>query len=71
MERERPERGERLERSERPDRSDRNRAPITKHSFSKEMDDRSRERERQGVLETVRKVASMTEERDRSREPGE
>ncbi|XP_013917315.1 PREDICTED: eukaryotic translation initiation factor 4 gamma 1-like [Thamnophis sirtalis] len=33
------------------------------------MEDRSRERERQGVLETVRKVASMTEERDRSREP--
>ncbi|XP_008114438.1 eukaryotic translation initiation factor 4 gamma 1 isoform X6 [Anolis carolinensis] len=68
-ERDRPERGERLERSERPDRSDRNRTPITKRSFSKEMDDRSRERERQGVLETVRKVASMTEERDRSREP--
>lgn len=69
LERERSERGERLERSERPERSDRNRAPVTKRSFSKEMDDRSRERERQGVLETVRKVASMTEERDRSREP--
>ncbi|XP_060098588.1 eukaryotic translation initiation factor 4 gamma 1 isoform X6 [Heteronotia binoei] len=71
LERERPERGERLERSERPDRSDRNRAPVTKRSFSKEMDDRSREheRERQGVLETIRKVSSMTEERDRSREP--
>ncbi|KAL8188114.1 UNVERIFIED_CONTAM: hypothetical protein K2H54_061808 [Gekko kuhli] len=67
LERERPERGERLERSERPDRSDRNRAPVTKRSFSKEMDDRSRERER--VLESVRKVSSMTEERDRSREP--
>ncbi|XP_062987929.1 eukaryotic translation initiation factor 4 gamma 1 isoform X1 [Elgaria multicarinata webbii] len=69
LERERPERGDRLERSERPERSDRNRGPITKRSFSKEMDDRSRERERQGVLESVRKVASMTEERDRSREP--
>nr|XP_056706152.1 eukaryotic translation initiation factor 4 gamma 1 [Euleptes europaea] len=71
LERERPERGERLERSERPERSDRNRGPVTKRSFSKEMDDRSRERERerQGVLESVRKVASMTEERDRSREP--
>ncbi|XP_077785843.1 eukaryotic translation initiation factor 4 gamma 1 isoform X9 [Podarcis muralis] len=71
LERERPERGDRLERSERPERSDRNRTPVTKRSFSKEMDDRSRERERerQGVLETVRKVASMTEERDRSREP--
>ncbi|KAH0624209.1 hypothetical protein JD844_007753 [Phrynosoma platyrhinos] len=69
LERDRPERGERLERSERPERSDRNRTPLTKHSFSKEMDDRSRERERQGVLETVRKVSSMTEERDRSREP--
>nr|XP_034989869.1 eukaryotic translation initiation factor 4 gamma 1 isoform X2 [Zootoca vivipara]XP_034989870.1 eukaryotic translation initiation factor 4 gamma 1 isoform X2 [Zootoca vivipara]XP_034989871.1 eukaryotic translation initiation factor 4 gamma 1 isoform X2 [Zootoca vivipara] len=68
LERERPERGDRLER---PERSDRNRTPVTKRSFSKEMDDRSRERERerQGVLETVRKVASMTEERDRSREP--
>uniref|UniRef100_A0ABM5G412 Eukaryotic translation initiation factor 4 gamma 1 isoform X3 n=1 Tax=Pogona vitticeps TaxID=103695 RepID=A0ABM5G412_9SAUR len=71
LERDRLERGERLERAERLDRSDRNRTPITKRSFSKEMDDRSRERERerQGVLETVRKVASMTEERDRSREP--
>ncbi|XP_044290315.1 eukaryotic translation initiation factor 4 gamma 1 isoform X2 [Varanus komodoensis] len=69
LERERLERGERLERSERLDRSDRNRTPITKRSFSKEMDDRSRERERQGVLETVRKVSSMSEERDRSREP--
>ncbi|XP_053162664.1 eukaryotic translation initiation factor 4 gamma 1 isoform X12 [Hemicordylus capensis] len=69
LERERPERGERLERSERPERSDRNRTPVTKRSFSKEMDDRSRERERQGVLESVRKVSSMTEERDRSREP--
>ncbi|KAJ6653850.1 hypothetical protein lerEdw1_008647 [Lerista edwardsae] len=54
LERERPERGERLERSERPERSDRNRStPVTKRSFSKEMDDRSRERERQGVLETA------------------
>ncbi|XP_042315738.1 eukaryotic translation initiation factor 4 gamma 1 isoform X3 [Sceloporus undulatus] len=69
LERDRPERGERLERSERPERSDRNRTPLTKRSFSKEMDDRSRERERQGVVETVRKVSSMTEERDRSREP--
>ncbi|XP_025025330.1 eukaryotic translation initiation factor 4 gamma 1 isoform X6 [Python bivittatus] len=69
--RERLERGERVERGERMERSERNRTPITKRSFSKEMDDRSRERERerQGVLETVRKVASMTEERDRSREP--
>ncbi|XP_054839267.1 eukaryotic translation initiation factor 4 gamma 1 isoform X2 [Eublepharis macularius] len=68
LERERTDRGERLERLERPDRSDRNRTPVTKRSFSKEMDDRSRERERQGMLETVRKVSSMTEERDRSRE---
>ncbi|KAJ7324708.1 hypothetical protein JRQ81_017728 [Phrynocephalus forsythii] len=63
------ERGERLDRGERLERSERNRNPITKRSFSKEMDDRSRERERQGVLETVRKVSSMTEERERSREP--
>uniref|UniRef100_A0A8C6YEB4 Eukaryotic translation initiation factor 4 gamma 1 n=1 Tax=Naja naja TaxID=35670 RepID=A0A8C6YEB4_NAJNA len=66
---ERAERGDRVERSERVERAERNRTPVTKRSFSKEMDDRSRERERQGVLETVRKVASMTEERDRSREP--
>ncbi|XP_070801999.1 eukaryotic translation initiation factor 4 gamma 1 isoform X2 [Pituophis catenifer annectens] len=66
---ERAERGDRVERSERVERAERNRIPVTKRSFSKEMDDRSRERERQGVLETVRKVASMTEERDRSREP--
>uniref|UniRef100_A0A670ZSK1 Eukaryotic translation initiation factor 4 gamma 1 n=1 Tax=Pseudonaja textilis TaxID=8673 RepID=A0A670ZSK1_PSETE len=66
---ERAERGDRMERSERVERAERNRTPVTKRSFSKEMDDRSRERERQGVLETVRKVASMTEERDRSREP--
>ncbi|XP_066476040.1 eukaryotic translation initiation factor 4 gamma 1 isoform X3 [Tiliqua scincoides] len=69
LDRERSERGDRLERSERPERSDRNRTPVTKRSFSKEMDDRSRERERQGVLESVRKVSSMTEERDRSKEP--
>ncbi|KAM3834510.1 eukaryotic translation initiation factor 4 gamma 1 isoform 2-T4 [Vipera latastei] len=68
---ERAERGDRVERGERVERAERNRIPVTKRSFSKEMDDRSRERERerQEVLETVRKVASMTEERDRSREP--
>ncbi|XP_074860763.1 eukaryotic translation initiation factor 4 gamma 1 isoform X4 [Carettochelys insculpta] len=66
---ERPERGERLERPDRGERVDRNRPPVTKRSYSKEPEDRSRERERQGAQEAVRKVASMTEERDRSREP--
>uniref|UniRef100_A0ACB8GFU0 Uncharacterized protein n=1 Tax=Sphaerodactylus townsendi TaxID=933632 RepID=A0ACB8GFU0_9SAUR len=52
--------------SERLDGSDGN--PITKCSFSKEMDDRSRECDQQGVLESVQKVPSMTEEPNCSRE---
>ncbi|NWQ62972.1 IF4G1 factor, partial [Neopipo cinnamomea] len=60
--------GDRLERPDRGERSDRNRSALTKRSFSKEMEDRSREREKQGGPEAVRKAASMTEERDRSRE---
>ncbi|NXX14716.1 IF4G1 factor, partial [Podargus strigoides] len=56
------------DRLERPDRADRNRSALTKRSFSKEAEDRSREREKQGGPEAVRKAASMTEERDRSRE---
>ncbi|PKK16826.1 hypothetical protein A306_00000123 [Columba livia] len=59
---------DRLERPDRGERADRNRSALTKRSFSKETEDRSREREKQGGPEAVRKVASMTEERDRSRE---
>ncbi|NXM47278.1 IF4G1 factor, partial [Gymnorhina tibicen] len=59
---------DRLERPDRGERADRNRPALTKRSFSKETEDRSREREKQGGPEAVRKAASMTEERDRSRE---
>ncbi|XP_039621185.1 eukaryotic translation initiation factor 4 gamma 1a isoform X1 [Polypterus senegalus] len=69
-------RGERFDRSDRTDRferreggerqADRNRPPITKRSYSKETDDRSREREHRGSQDPLRRVASMTEERDRS-----
>ncbi|OPJ78966.1 eukaryotic translation initiation factor 4 gamma 1 isoform E [Patagioenas fasciata monilis] len=59
---------DRLERPDRGERADRNRSALTKRSFSKETEDRSREREKQGGPEAVRKAASMTEERDRSRE---
>lgn len=62
---------DRLERPDRGERADRNRSALTKRSFSKEAEDRSREREKQGGPEAVRKAASMTEERDRSRETGE
>ncbi|NXL73319.1 IF4G1 factor, partial [Leptocoma aspasia] len=59
---------DRLERLDRGERVDRTRSALTKRSFSKETEDRSREREKQGGPEAVRKAASMTEERDRSRE---
>ncbi|NWW61716.1 IF4G1 factor, partial [Ifrita kowaldi] len=59
---------DRLERPDQGERADRNRSALTKRSFSKETEDRSREREKQGGPEAVRKAASMTEERDRSRE---
>ncbi|NWX42079.1 IF4G1 factor, partial [Steatornis caripensis] len=59
---------DRLERPDRGERADRNRSALTKRSFSKETEDRSREREKQGGPEAVRKAASMSEERDRSRE---
>ncbi|XP_053317379.1 eukaryotic translation initiation factor 4 gamma 1 isoform X2 [Spea bombifrons] len=52
---------------ERPDRSDAARPLVTKRSYSKETEDRSRERG-QIPQEAVRKVASMTEPRDRSKE---
>ncbi|NXE00238.1 IF4G1 factor, partial [Chaetorhynchus papuensis] len=59
---------DRLERPDQGERADKNRSALTKRSFSKETEDRSREREKQGGPEAVRKAASMTEERDRSRE---
>ncbi|NWR63777.1 IF4G1 factor, partial [Bucorvus abyssinicus] len=59
---------DRQERPDRGERADRNRSALTKRSFSKETEDRSREREKQGGPEALRKAASMTEERDRSRE---
>ncbi|XP_064135013.1 eukaryotic translation initiation factor 4 gamma 1 isoform X1 [Loxodonta africana] len=63
-------RGDRLERSERGgdrgDRLDRARTPATKRSFSKEMEERSRERPTQP--EGLRKAASLTEDRDRGRD---
>nr|XP_045007036.1 eukaryotic translation initiation factor 4 gamma 1 isoform X5 [Jaculus jaculus] len=62
-------RGDRLERSERGgdrgDRIDRARTPATKRSFSKEVEERSRERPSQP--EGLRKAASLTE--DRGRDP--
>ncbi|XP_072330345.1 eukaryotic translation initiation factor 4 gamma 1-like isoform X3 [Scyliorhinus torazame] len=61
----RSEKSDKSDRIEKPERSDRNRPPITKRSYSKEVDDRSRERERRSSQEPVRRVASMTEERDR------
>ncbi|XP_078522280.1 eukaryotic translation initiation factor 4 gamma 1 isoform X4 [Lissotriton helveticus] len=67
----RSEKGDRFERPEqmeRLDRMDRNRPTVTKRSYSKETEDRSREREARIPQEAVRKVASMTEQRDRSKE---
>ncbi|XP_067898418.1 eukaryotic translation initiation factor 4 gamma 1a isoform X2 [Heterodontus francisci] len=63
----RSEKSDKSDRVEKPERSDRNRPPLTKRSYSKEVDDRSRERERRSSQEPVRRVASMTEERDRGR----
>ncbi|XP_011380612.1 eukaryotic translation initiation factor 4 gamma 1 isoform X2 [Pteropus vampyrus] len=63
-------RGDRLERSERGgdrgDRLDRSRTPATKRSFSKEVEERSRERSSQP--EGLRKAASLSEDRDRGRD---
>ncbi|XP_075058541.1 eukaryotic translation initiation factor 4 gamma 1 isoform X3 [Mixophyes fleayi] len=76
-ERSEKDRGDRFERNERfdkgdlferSDRSDRARAVLTKRSYSKETDDRSREREAHIPQEAVRKVASMTEQRDYTKE---
>uniref|UniRef100_A0A671XXK8 Eukaryotic translation initiation factor 4 gamma 1 n=1 Tax=Sparus aurata TaxID=8175 RepID=A0A671XXK8_SPAAU len=59
--------GDRFDRrEERRDDRDRNRLQITKRSFSRENEERSREREQRGSADPVRRVASMTDERDRS-----
>ncbi|XP_044059610.1 eukaryotic translation initiation factor 4 gamma 1-like [Siniperca chuatsi] len=52
-------------RDERRDDRDRNRLQVTKRSFSRENEERSREREQQGSADPVRRVASMTDDRDR------
>ncbi|XP_036391933.1 eukaryotic translation initiation factor 4 gamma 1-like isoform X3 [Megalops cyprinoides] len=74
------ERGDRFERPERMDRGsdrferrddrgldrgDRNRPPVTKRSYSRETEERSRERDRRGSADPVRRVSSMTDDRDR------
>ncbi|KAM4589651.1 eukaryotic translation initiation factor 4 gamma 1-like isoform 1-T1 [Fundulus diaphanus] len=66
------ERSDRFERSDRGgdrfdrrDDRDRNRIQVTKRSFSREKEERSRERDQRGSTDPVRRVASVTEERDR------
>ncbi|GAA6232555.1 eukaryotic translation initiation factor 4 gamma 1 isoform X1 [Lates japonicus] len=70
------ERGDRFDRSDRGsdrfdrrddrrDDRDRNRLQVTKRSFSRENEERSREREQRGSADPVRRVASMTDDRDR------
>uniref|UniRef100_A0A8B9RE72 Eukaryotic translation initiation factor 4 gamma 1 n=1 Tax=Astyanax mexicanus TaxID=7994 RepID=A0A8B9RE72_ASTMX len=63
------ERGDRFERRDDrgPDRLDRNRPAVTKRSFSREKDERGGERER--AAEAVRRVASMTDEREPAQTP--
>lgn len=61
-------RGERFDRGEdRRDERDRNRLLVTKRSFSREKEERSREREQRAAADPVRRVASMTDDRDRAR----
>uniref|UniRef100_A0A3Q3FVP1 Eukaryotic translation initiation factor 4 gamma 1 n=1 Tax=Labrus bergylta TaxID=56723 RepID=A0A3Q3FVP1_9LABR len=72
------ERGENFDRSnrggdrfDRRDDRDRNRLQVTKRSFSRENEGQSREREQRGSADPVRRVASMTDDRDRgSRDRG-
>ncbi|XP_053176473.1 eukaryotic translation initiation factor 4 gamma 1-like isoform X2 [Scomber japonicus] len=62
-------RSDRFDRSDRGfdrrDDRDRNRLQVTKRSFSRENEERSREREQRGSADPVRRVASMTDDRDR------
>lgn len=60
------------------ERGDRNRPPVTKRSYSRETEERSRERDRRGSADPVRRVSSMTDDRGsrerdraRSKETGE
>ncbi|XP_058489428.1 eukaryotic translation initiation factor 4 gamma 1-like isoform X9 [Solea solea] len=58
--------GDRFDRrDDRRDERDRNRLQVTKRSFSRENEERSREREQRGAADPVRRVASMTDDRDR------
>ncbi|KAM7413631.1 hypothetical protein PAMA_020830 [Pampus argenteus] len=63
------ERSDRFDRSDRGfdrrDERDRNRLQVTKRSFSRENEERSRDREQRGSTDPVRRVASMTDDRDR------
>lgn len=79
MSRERSDRFDRSDRGsdrfERRDDRDRNQLQVTKRSFSREKEERSRDREQRGPADPVRRVASMTDDRDsreraRSRENG-
>ncbi|XP_052431777.1 eukaryotic translation initiation factor 4 gamma 1 isoform X2 [Carassius gibelio] len=54
------------ERSDRFERMDRNRPAVSKRSFSREKEERSRDRE-QRPAEMLRRVSSMTDERERER----
>uniref|UniRef100_A0A7N8X7Z7 Eukaryotic translation initiation factor 4 gamma 1-like n=1 Tax=Mastacembelus armatus TaxID=205130 RepID=A0A7N8X7Z7_9TELE len=53
------------DRFDRRDDRDRSRLQVTKRSFSRENEERSREREQRGLADPVRRVASMTDDRDR------
>uniref|UniRef100_A0A3P8PWZ7 Eukaryotic translation initiation factor 4 gamma 1 n=1 Tax=Astatotilapia calliptera TaxID=8154 RepID=A0A3P8PWZ7_ASTCA len=52
------------DRFERRDDRDRNQLQVTKRSFSREKEERSRDREQRGPADPVRRVASMTDDRD-------
>ncbi|XP_034023700.1 eukaryotic translation initiation factor 4 gamma 1-like isoform X2 [Thalassophryne amazonica] len=52
-------------RDERRDDRDRNRLQVTKRSFSREKEERSRERDQRPLVEPVRRVASVTDDKDR------
>uniref|UniRef100_A0AAX7UDV6 Eukaryotic translation initiation factor 4 gamma 1 n=1 Tax=Astatotilapia calliptera TaxID=8154 RepID=A0AAX7UDV6_ASTCA len=56
------------DRFERRDDRDRNQLQVTKRSFSREKEERSRDREQRGPADPVRRVASMTDDRDTKRE---
>ncbi|XP_013881883.1 eukaryotic translation initiation factor 4 gamma 1 [Austrofundulus limnaeus] len=59
--------GDRFDRrDERRDDRDRNRLQVTKQSFGREKDERSRERGQGGSSDPIRRVASMTDEQSQS-----